>query len=171
MSCGISIWMRLCSLNAQACGRILQTTMSSRSPNAPAISPRCLRGKPCSRWLQAENRLDSRLGTLDGEPYLDQLSVRVGHMQRGLGTALIEAVARLAASTGARTLSLTTYAHLPWNKPFYERRGFETVPAAEWAPEIAGQISLQRKWLPFPDERVVMRKTLAALGPLRENEE
>lgn len=105
------------------------------------------------------------LGTLDGEPYLDQLSVRLSHMQRGLGTALIEAVARLAASTGARTLWLTTYAHLPWNKPFYERRGFETIPATEWAPEIAGQISLQRKWLPFPDERVVMRRKLPLTPP------
>jgi GNAT superfamily N-acetyltransferase len=70
------------------------------------------------------------LGRLDGEPYLDQLSVRLRHVDRGVGTALLSAAAAWASDRGPG-LWLNTYRHLPWNRPFYERRGFRVW--VEWS--------------------------------------
>src|SRR5262249_46822205 len=68
------------------------------------------------------------VGMLDREPYLDQLSVRVSAMGRGIGTELLRASVRMAAEAGGRSLWLTTYGHLSWNRPYYERHGFVLVP-------------------------------------------
>jgi GNAT superfamily N-acetyltransferase len=102
------------------------------------------------------------LGILDGEGYLEQLSVRMHAMRQGIGTALVAAVERMAETVRARTLWLTTYGHLPWNRPFYERAGFSVVPAEQWGSEITQELLFQRRLLPEPDERVVMRKELGA---------
>ncbi|MEP7246281.1 MAG: GNAT family N-acetyltransferase [Gammaproteobacteria bacterium] len=102
------------------------------------------------------------VGVLDGEPYLAQLSVRASCMRRGVGSALVGAAAGMLSQAGARVLWLTTYGHLPWNRSFYERRGFEMIPADGWGPEMNRQLLLERRWLPRPDERVVMRKAIGA---------
>ena len=102
------------------------------------------------------------LGMLDGEGYLEQLSVRMHAMRQGIGTALVAAVERMAETVRARTLWLTTYGHLPWNRRFYERAGFSIVPAEQWGSVITQELLFQRRLLPEPDERVVMRKALGA---------
>src|SRR5580704_11396461 len=60
------------------------------------------------------------LEIIDGAPYLDQLSVRLASMRRGVGRALL---ARAIGWGRERRgdLWLTTYDHLPWNRPFYEK--------------------------------------------------
>jgi GNAT superfamily N-acetyltransferase len=102
-------------------------------------------------------------GTRDGEPYLDQLSVRSHFMRIGLGTALLGATEHMARAAGGRALWLTTYRHLPWNRPFYERMGFEVVAEADCGPDMMAGLMYERRWLPLPHERVVMRKELDAL--------
>jgi GNAT superfamily N-acetyltransferase len=102
-------------------------------------------------------------GLRDGEPYLDQLSVRTHFMRIGLGTALLGATENMARAAGGRALWLTTYRHLPWNRPFYERAGFNVVSEAECGPEMMAELMYERRWLPVPQERVVMRKTLDAI--------
>jgi GNAT superfamily N-acetyltransferase len=96
-------------------------------------------------------------GTVDGEPYLDQLSVRIQFMRLGIGTALLSATGERARQDGARALWLTTYAHLRWNRPFYERLGFSLIPESECGPEMRGVLTHERRWLPQPEQRVVMR--------------
>jgi GNAT superfamily N-acetyltransferase len=95
-------------------------------------------------------------GLVDGAPYLEQLSVRPSFMRRGLGSDL------LTRATGAvapgRALWLTTYGHLPFNKPFYERAGFQVVPESGCGPELCAILALQRKALPRPEQRVAMRR-------------
>jgi GNAT superfamily N-acetyltransferase len=103
-------------------------------------------------------------GTLDSEPYLDQLSVRTHAMRRGVGSAMLSAVEAMVRSAGGRTLWLTTYGHLPWNRPFYERVGFIVTPEQDCGPQIRGELCYQRRWLPAPNERVAMRKLLVADG-------
>lgn len=100
------------------------------------------------------------LRMLDEQPYLEQLSVRMGAMRNGIGTALLNAAERLTAETQTRTLWLTTYRHLPWNAPFYERAGFVIVPAAECGREMLSELALQRRLLPEPGKRVAMRKVV-----------
>lgn len=96
------------------------------------------------------------LGSVDGAPYLDQLSVRRAFMRQGLGSRLLASA--LQASAGQGALWLTTYAHLPFNRPFYERAGFVVVPEAECGPELRATLGLQRRSLPRPEERVAMRR-------------
>lgn len=97
-------------------------------------------------------------GVLDGLPYLDQLSVRTAHMRRGIGSALLRAIEDLTRAGGGRELWLTTYAHLRWNQPFYERAGFVVVPERKCGPGILRELAYQRRWLPCPEQRVIMRK-------------
>lgn len=95
------------------------------------------------------------LGRLDGEPYLDQISVRLEHIQRGVGSVLLQNAVSWAARRG-RGLWLNTYGHLAWNRPFYERRGFALVDERSWNPEMRAVVAEQRASLPFPEQRVVM---------------
>ena len=60
------------------------------------------------------------------------------------------------ARRGQRALTLTTYRHLPFNRPFYERHGFQLLTAAELTPGLAHHLDEQRRYLPLPDERVAM---------------
>lgn len=103
---------------------------------------------------------------LDDEPYLDQLSVLTVFMRRGIGTALLEAAEGMVRAAGGRALWLTTYAHLSWNRPFYERNGFELIPEEVWGPQMRAEVAYQRCWLPCPENRVVMRKPLG-VSPVR----
>jgi GNAT superfamily N-acetyltransferase len=104
------------------------------------------------------------LGVLVGEPYLEQLSVRMHAMRRGVGAALLTAAVRMAEEARAQSLWLTTYGHLPWNRPFYEKAGFGTVPPEQWGREIAQEVRFQRRLLPAPARRVVMRRALGTPG-------
>ena len=102
------------------------------------------------------------VGRKDGDAYLAQLSVRHRCMRRGIGSALLEAAAEMAEALGSRTLWLTTYSHLPWNRPFYEQHEFVVMPENACGPELLSEHAIEKKWLPVPHERVVMRRTLVA---------
>lgn len=102
------------------------------------------------------------VGDKDGDAYLAQLSVRRSCMRRGIGSALLEAAAEMAEAMGKRTLWLTTYSHLPWNRPFYEQHDFVVMPENACGPELLSEHQIEKKWLPVPHERVVMRRLLLA---------
>lgn len=93
------------------------------------------------------------LGMADGDPYLDQISVHPNAMRKGIGAQLLEFAIRWSS---ARPLWLTTYAHLGWNKPYYERSGFAEVPEKRCGPEIRGILHEQRLCLPDPEQRIAM---------------
>jgi GNAT superfamily N-acetyltransferase len=101
------------------------------------------------------------LGTTDGEPYLEQVSVRTRAMRRGVGRALLARAVDWAKARKARNLWLTTYAHLPWNAPWYSRCGFEPVPEQECGADVRAHLAEQREALPEPLLRIAMRKSLA----------
>lgn len=73
---------------------------------------------------------------VDGTAHLEQVSVDPRWAGRRLGAELIEEVARWAAERGDRWLTLTTYAEVPWNGPYYRRLGFEPIPDAEVGPQL-----------------------------------
>jgi GNAT superfamily N-acetyltransferase len=95
------------------------------------------------------------MSRVDGAPYLEQLSVRTSAMRRGIGRQLLMRAIEWAPG---EPLWLTTYAHLPWNRPFYERSGFEVVPEWRCPGEIVRILEEQRRWLPAPEERIAMRR-------------
>lgn len=93
------------------------------------------------------------LRLVDGEPYLDQISVSPGSMRRGVGARLLEYA---ISWSGDRSLWLTTYSHLPWNRPYYERHGFVLVPGDACGAELCSILQEQCSALPDPDQRVAM---------------
>jgi GNAT superfamily N-acetyltransferase len=95
------------------------------------------------------------LGTRDGAPYVEQLAVRIEAMRRGIGARLLQkAIAWADARAGE--LWLTTYAHLPFNAPYYARFGFASVPESVCGPHMKDTLRTQREALPHPEERVAM---------------
>jgi len=92
---------------------------------------------------------------IDGAPYLEQLSIRRIAMRQGLGRRLL---ARAIEWAGGEPLWLTTYAHIPWNRPFYERHGFVTVAESACPPGMVAILDDQRRALPAPAERIAMRR-------------
>jgi hypothetical protein len=58
-------------------------------------------------------------------------------------------------------LWLTTYNHLSWNRPYSERHGFLVVLPEQCGEELTSELRFERRLLPSPEERVVMRKALA----------
>lgn len=67
-------------------------------------------------------------GLVDGDVHIDQVSVAPAFARRGIGRELIEHAAAHARSIGAAALTLTTFAEVPWNAPYYTRCGFVVLP-------------------------------------------
>jgi len=76
-------------------------------------------------------------GELDGAAHLLELDVHPDHGRRGLGAALVRRVEAWARAHRLPALTLTTFRHLPWNAPFYQRLGFRILSAHEFTPGLA----------------------------------
>lgn len=100
------------------------------------------------------------LGKADGHVELEQLAVLPEHGRRGIGRALVEHVVEVCRARGEPEIWLTTYDHIPWNRPFYEQVGFEVVPESECGEEERATLAAQRAILRAPEHRVAMRRRL-----------
>ncbi|MGH3878290.1 MAG: GNAT family N-acetyltransferase [Actinophytocola sp.] len=68
------------------------------------------------------------VAVVDGEAHIEQVSVVPPYARRGIGRRLIEVAREWAVAHGLAALSLTTFAGVPWNGPYYARLGFEVLP-------------------------------------------
>lgn len=133
----------------------------------PVAERRCLHECLAARstLVAADKSLGSiafaAVGRKDGGAYLAQLAVRRHFMGLGIGGALLESAAEFAAASGLREFWLTTYNHLSWNRPFYERHGFVVMTEDSCGPDLLQVQAMERKWLPLPDQRVIMRRALS----------
>ena len=100
------------------------------------------------------------LGEIDGTAHLEQIAVLPAYMRQGIGSLLMNEAIAMARTRGTPSLILTTYDHVPWNGPYYQRLGFERVPTDQIGPATAALHDLYRQHLPQPDHWVVMRKLL-----------
>jgi GNAT superfamily N-acetyltransferase len=94
----------------------------------------------------------------DGMAWLDQLSVLERWQGHGLGTALIDRTANQARTLGHDALHLSTYLGVPWNAPFYERRGFTEVPRARWPRALRLLFMIENSHGHPPWRRTIMRR-------------
>jgi GNAT superfamily N-acetyltransferase len=97
---------------------------------------------------------------VDGEGHLDQVSVARAAMGTGVGTALIEVVCDWASVRGFGAVTLTTFREVPFNGPYYERRGFAVLDEAAWGPQLAAIRAKERALGIDVAERVAMRRPL-----------
>ena len=105
----------------------------------------------------------ARVGTLDGLAHLSALAVVPGSMRRGLGTALLDAACQWAREQGYPAITLTTFADVAWNGPFYAARGFVPVdePEPNSGPELRAVRERERSaGLDDAGRRIVMRRPL-----------
>jgi GNAT superfamily N-acetyltransferase len=91
-------------------------------------------------WL-AVSRVDRPVGFAlmklrGGTIWLDQLSVLDRWQRHGHGAALIDRSAARARALGFDALYLSTYRDVPWNGPYYSRRGFEEVPRSAFTDPL-----------------------------------
>ena len=97
---------------------------------------------------------------VDGSLHIEQVSVHSDYARRGIGRALIEHAAVEAVSRGIRSLTLTSFADVPWNAPYYATCGFRVLEEREWTPGLrairAGEAALGFDRWP----RVCMRRDL-----------
>lgn len=92
--------------------------------------------------------------------WLCELSVHPDQGRRGIGGALVEAVAEAARGRGCGRLGLSTFRTLPFNAPFYARHGFaevsldhaEPLLVERWRAEVPAGVD--------PAERVLMVRML-----------
>ena len=97
---------------------------------------------------------------VDGCAHVEQVSVAAAHARRGLGAALIDHLAALAAAEGRPALTLTTFRDVPWNAPYYERLGFTVVAPGDQGPELAALVAEEAERIPGEAARVAMRRAV-----------
>lgn len=70
---------------------------------------------------------------VDGHTHIEQVSVRPSHARRGIGRTLMGLAAR---AWGGGPQTLTTFADVPWNAPYYRRIGFRVLGEDELTPGL-----------------------------------
>ncbi|MCQ9163152.1 GNAT family N-acetyltransferase [Arthrobacter sp. STN4] len=78
----------------------------------------------------------ARLDIVDGQAHLGQLAVSPEHARQGIGRALVMAAKAWALEAGFHTMTLCTFADVPFNGPFYAGCGFVELPEESLAPEL-----------------------------------
>jgi GNAT superfamily N-acetyltransferase len=73
---------------------------------------------------------------VDGNLHIEQVSVHPRSARRRVGRRLLDHLADHATATGIPTLTLTTFADVPWNAPYYTRCGFTTLDDNDLTPGL-----------------------------------
>ena len=73
---------------------------------------------------------------VDGNAHIEQVSVTPVAQGLGFGRALIERVERWALESDMSSVTLTTFAEVPWNGPLYKHIGFHILTKDEVGPEL-----------------------------------
>lgn len=131
-------------------------------PTADALAAWIAAGRA---WVAADgdNGGDAIVGfvvvdLLDGNAHVEEISVLPEAGGRGLGTALLDAVGAYAQRAGHPALTLTTFADVPWNRPWYERGGFVAMAPREIGPQLAARVRDEAEHGLDPAVRVCMRR-------------
>jgi GNAT superfamily N-acetyltransferase len=95
---------------------------------------------------------------LDGYLHVEQVSVHPRAARRGVGRALLDHAAGVAAAAGLAGLTLTTFTEVPWNAPYYARLGFDVVPDGELTPGLRAVVDREVEHGLHRWPRVVMRR-------------
>ncbi|WP_456285402.1 GNAT family N-acetyltransferase [Microbacterium sp. JZ70] len=96
---------------------------------------------------------------VDGAAHLEQLSVVPAFGRQGIGRRLVDAVKDEARRRGHASMTLRTFAEVPWNAPFYARCGFiEEQPTTAFERGLVA--TEQRLGLDQLGRRIQMRAVL-----------
>ena len=100
-------------------------------------------------------------GALGDDAHLEELDVVPEAAGAGIGGALVEAVCEHARRDGHARIVLTTFSDVPFNAPFYARRGFRVLDAAERSAELDAILAAEAAAGLDPAARCAMARQLA----------
>lgn len=89
-----------------------------------------------------------------------EMSVASAFQRHGIGSGLVRASGVDAANAGCQCLTLTTFAQVPWNAPFYARLGFERIDNLAAWPRLAMLLEEERDSFGEVHERWAMVRFL-----------
>lgn len=69
--------------------------------------------------------------------HIEQVSVHPAHARLGVGRALLDHASAWAEARGIPALTLSTFASVPWNAPYYRRLGFRRIDDEAMGPGLA----------------------------------
>lgn len=101
----------------------------------------------------------ARIEIVDGHSHLGQLSVLPEYGRLGIGTSLVVAACDWARRRGHRLITLTTFADIPFNAPFYRRLGFRQLGEEELGPDLS-EVLFDEADLERFGRRITMARTL-----------
>ncbi|MEU9284373.1 GNAT family N-acetyltransferase [Streptomyces sp. NPDC048275] len=95
-------------------------------------------------WVAVEDGVEDRgrprayliAEPVDGSLHVEQVSVHPEAARRGVGRTLLACAADHAREEGLAGLTLTTFADVPWNAPYYLRIGFRVLEETELTPGL-----------------------------------
>ncbi|GAB5349189.1 GNAT family N-acetyltransferase [Alteriqipengyuania sp. 357] len=104
------------------------------------------------------------IGFLVTEPFGRELHVREFSVHpdwqgRGVGSALLRGCMIDAGNSGFTAITLTTFAEVPWNAPFYRRLGFVDLDPVDHA-RLAGELEREYGHGMPPGSRIAMVRDL-----------
>ncbi|NEZ68181.1 GNAT family N-acetyltransferase [Leptolyngbyaceae cyanobacterium CCMR0082] len=97
--------------------------------------------------------------------FVVELDVLPDYSRQGIGTALMKQVVEATRQQGFTTVTLTTFRHIPWTIPFYQRLGFEIVVPEDYTPDIRAIVNHEDHHGFSRQVRVVMQCQIPSLPP------
>lgn len=97
---------------------------------------------------------------VDDDLFIAELSVRRERQGRGIGQSLLAAAAERAALGGFAAVALTTFRDVPWNAPYYARRGFSVIGEEALTPGLKQRLAEEEAHGLARGMRCAMRLTL-----------
>jgi N-acetylglutamate synthase-like GNAT family acetyltransferase len=101
---------------------------------------------------------------LRGRIYVEALDVVPQHAGRRIGAALLDHVDARARETGATHVELSTFRHVPWNAPYYQRLGFSVLDDDELDAALLRIRNLRIARGVDETKRVFMRRAVKSAG-------
>jgi GNAT superfamily N-acetyltransferase len=153
---------RLAAVERSAAG-LLRGTRMDWAAGGPVLAPAMLeeaaaRGHLWVAWHAEEGAIGFLLAdALDGDLFIEELSVAEAHQRRGLGRALLRHAIDRARTEGLAGVSLTTDHDLPWNAPFYASAGFRVLDQSALTPLLRARLEQEAAHGHNPDWRCAMR--------------
>lgn len=98
---------------------------------------------------------------VDDAAHIEQVSVHPYWQGHGVGRALIDQAEAFAVANRTSSLTLTTFADVPWNRPLYEHLGFVVLAEDELTPELRALRDDETAHGLDPATRVCMRRPVA----------
>jgi GNAT superfamily N-acetyltransferase len=83
---------------------------------------------------------------LEGDAlHIHEVSVAQQAQGQGLGRGLIAQAIGAARGMGCAEVTLTTFAQVPWNAPFYQRLGFAVISQEQLGERLLGILEEERR--------------------------